>query len=271
MTTRRAILRDWYGKFLRLYFIGDSHIGSNACNEAAVSKLANIIYQDTYGLAVGLGDYIEAISYQDKRFDPAELAQPIAPEHLQNPFYEQALRFVKLMEPTRGKWLCFLSGNHEERAMHYTNFNPLPIIAERLGAPYHGESDCGGWVRLRLWDGDKQRNALDLFLSHGAGGGELRGGDTLRRNRLLLRKQADIVATGHGHKADAFPDSVECIDPMGYEHNSIRWSVECFPLAGKHGYLARQGGNAPPIGYAVAEITRNDNGPARVRVMMETL
>lgn len=271
MLTRRAILRDWWGPVLRLYFVGDVHVGSRSCDYGAIAKLADIIAGDDAGLAVGLGDYIEAIAFSDKRFDPYELSQPISPEFLNNTFYEQALRFVKLFEKTRGHWVCFVAGNHEERANHYTNFNPLPIIAERLGAPYHGESDCGGWVRLRLMDRDKQRNALDMFVTHGSGGGGLRGGDALNMQRLAWRKLADIVAMGHGHKPSAFPETAETIDGMGYEHTVTRWALECFPLVGKHGYLARRGGNASAIGYVVAEIKRRKDGPASISVSLHEL
>jgi predicted phosphodiesterase len=224
-------------------------------------------------LAVGLGDYIEAISFHDKRFDPSELSEPITPELLQNPFYEQALRFVKLFDRTRGKWLCFVAGNHEERATHYMNFDPLPIIAERLGAPYHGGSDCGGWMRIRMFDekGGKQRNAVDMFLSHGSGGGSLRGGDALNMQRLAMRKQADIVAVGHGHKPGAFPETSEWIDAGGFEQCATRWAIECFPLVGKHGYIARKGCNSSAIGYVVAEITMNTDRPADIRVTQVTL
>lgn len=268
---RRAILREWYGEVLRLYFLGDTHVLSASCNEDAISKVASIIERDTYGMVVGLGDYIESISYTDKRFDPSELAQPIMPEHLSNPFYEGALRFVKLFEATRGKWLCLIAGNHEERAAHITNFDPLPIIAERLGTTYLGGSDCGGWARIQLVRNEHRINALDLFLSHGSGGGELRGGDVLRLQRLLMRKDADIVAVGHGHKPGTFVETSEGIGQNLFETNRMRWGVECFPLIGKHGYIARKGGNAPPIGYAVAEIKRRDIGPAEISISLNSI
>src|SRR3989304_8179923 len=144
MVARRAIVRKWHASSFRLYFVGDIHEGSGACNEEAVSELARIIAEDDHGLAVGLGDYTESISVSDKRFDPSELSQPISVELLCNPFYTQALRFVKWFEATKGKWLCMVAGNHEERASHYSHFDPLPIIAERLGTSYHGGRDFGG-------------------------------------------------------------------------------------------------------------------------------
>jgi len=273
MRTRRAVIRDWYGKKLRLYFVSDVHEGSAACNEDAAIKLAGIIERDSLGLAVGLGDYIEAIAYDDKRFDPHELSQPISPEHLDNPFYTQALRFVKIFEATRGKWLCLVAGNHEERATHYYHFDVLPVIAERLGTVYHGDSDCGGWARIRFFDEPegKQRHAVDLFLTHGSGGGELRGGDSLRLQRLLMRKQADICAVGHGHKATVFPECAELIDKGGIEKSITRWGIEAYPLIAKHGYLARKAANDPAIGYIVAEIESGSHDLCQISVSMHEL
>jgi predicted phosphodiesterase len=272
MNSRRAVLREWYGRMLRLYFVADVHLGSAACDEDKAAELAHIIGEDSFGLAVGLGDSIEAFAYCDKRFVPTELAQPVAPEHLANPFYTQALRFVKIFEATRGKWLCMVTGNHEERATHSYHFDPMAVIAERLGTIYHGGSDCGGWARVRLCDtSGKVRNSIDLFLTHGFGGGELRGGDALKLQRLLLRKQADIVAMGHGHKATVFPEASEMIDPRGYEHCVTRWGIEAYPLVGKHEYLARRGANSSATGYVVASIEQNMNGLARISVEMHEL
>jgi hypothetical protein len=269
MVKRRALLKEWHGKTLRLYFVGDVHEGSAACDESAADKLASVIEIDPFGLAVGMGDLIEAISYTDKRFDPQELSQPITPELLGNPFYEQSLRFCKRFERTRGKWLCLISGNHEETAARYSNYNPVPTIAERLGTYYLGGSDCGGWVKIHFIDGPgKWRSSLSLYLTHGNGSGELRGADALRLQRLMMRKAADIVAIGHGHKPGAFPESREGLDNNLCEQSSISWGIECFPMIGKHGYIARKGGNAPPIGYVVAEIEFQWEGRPKISVRL---
>jgi UDP-2,3-diacylglucosamine pyrophosphatase LpxH len=141
-----------------LYFIGDTHIGSEAADAGRISALAQTIKADKRAAIIGLGDYIEAIAISDRRFDAAELKQPISPEHLSNPFYCQALRFAKIFEPTQGKWICLVSGNHENKALHNYHVDATQIIADRLGAAYLGGSEQSGWIRLQLRD--KNRHLL---------------------------------------------------------------------------------------------------------------
>jgi len=84
---RRAVQLDWTRPLLRLYVVADTHVGAEACDERKVGALAARIANDDDALVVGLGDYIEAITIGDYRFDANELAKPIAPEHLSNPLY----------------------------------------------------------------------------------------------------------------------------------------------------------------------------------------
>lgn len=271
MTQRKAVIADWRRECLNLYFVGDAHVGALACDEKAIAELAATIAADEDAAVIGLGDFIEAIGYHDRRFDPREMMEPIAPEHLENPFYCQALRFCKLWESTKGKWLGVIRGNHESKALSNYHFDAVAVIAERLGCKYIGGSDEGGWLLLRLFDGDKLRNRVKVFVQHGWGGGELRGGDALKLQRVLWRKDADIVAFGHSHRPMAFPESVESIDRAGKPTRSDRWGVICYPLVGKHGYIARKAGNSPPPGYVVAHVERMHDGSARIGVEMRSL
>ena len=268
---RNAIIDDWHEPILRIYPVGDVHIGSAACDEEAAARLAKIIANDKLARVIGVGDFIEAVAPTDRRFTAAELSKPISQEHIDNPFYTQSLRFCKIFEATRGKWIGIDSGNHEATAAERYFFSPIPIIAERLGCQHHPGSDQGGWYRVKLLDGKITRTQDDIFAMHGCGSGELRGGDALKLERLLGRKGADICIVGHGHKPMAIPIVFESLDKCGAEVSSMRWGLECFPLCGKHGYVAQRGGNASPIGYHVIEVHRQHDGPAKISVRMEAL
>jgi len=250
MIERRAVVIDWPEPTLHLYLIADTHVGSVACYEDRIEKLASIIAGDPYGRIIGGGDYVEAITPADRRYDERELAHPVAPEHRDNMLYCQALRFVSLMECTRGQWLGLVLGNHEHVAAQRFYTNAASIIAERLGTRYIGGADQSGWFRIR-WKRDENRTRAmtELYVIHGWGGGELRGGDALKMQRLLWRKDADILMMGHTHRPMVFPESVECLDRSGRVVERKRMGVIGFPLCGQHGYIARKGGNVQPPGY----------------------
>lgn len=270
--SERAVLVDWHEPLLRLYHVADVHVGAEACGEDECLKLASIIAGDRCARVIGGGDYTESIAPTDRRWDARELAKPVTVETLENPFYCQALRFVKLFEVTRGKWDGLILGNHGHTAIRRYFVNPASIIAEKLGARYVGGTDQCGWFRYRMIDpGGRTRSMVDVHALHGWGGGELREADALKMQRLLWRKGADVVLMAHTHRPMSFPETVERLDKAGNVVSEVRWGVVGYPLCGKHGYVARKGGNACPMGYTVVEVERNRKGRPRITVMQKTL
>jgi hypothetical protein len=268
---RRAAQLDWSEPVLRLYLVGDTHVGSDACEEKRIERLAAIVADDPCGRVVGLGDYIEAIGHTDKRFDAREVPKPVKPESIADPFQKQARRFCKLFKPTKGKWVAVIAGNHETVALNRYLFDATARIAHKLQALYLGGSDEGGWINVRMLDGDKLRNTVAVYIQHGWGGGEMRSADAGKLQRLLWRKAADVVAIAHVHRPMVFPETVEYIDRAGWEQVQTRWGVVAYPMVGKHGYIARHGGNAPPAGYAVVTIERQHDGAARIGAELRAL
>jgi len=250
----RAKIVDWDLPELHIYPIGDCHIGVATADEDLQEKVANIIAKDKYALCVGIGDNIEAIGYKDKRFDPSELAQPVNPDQLSNPFYRQALRFAKVWAPTHGKWALHIDGNHEGKASSMFLCCPTQTIADRLGGSYIGGTDQSGWLIVRLNSGGKPRFSFRIYIQHGWGGGETRGSDANKLQRLMWRKEAHLVVMGHSHRPMTLSETVEFVNNRGIVGVITRHAVMVHSLIGKHGYLARRGGNEPPSGYTMCGI-----------------
>jgi hypothetical protein len=269
---RKALTIQWAKPKLNLYFIGDTHILAEVADEDKQTKLAELIASDKDAGIVGLGDYIEAIAFDDYRFDPSELVKPIVPEYLSNPMYSGALRFAKIWEPTKGKWLAMISGNHEGTATHRYHVDSVQLIADRLGGvPYVGGSDHSGWLRIQMREAEKSRGTLHVYLIHGWGGGELRGADALKMQRLLGRKRAHLIVMAHVHRPNVFPEPFEYIDGAGWERTETRWGLINFPMVAKHGYLARKGANSPSPGYALVEIERRREKIPKISVSLKEL
>jgi len=234
--------------------------------------LARIIEKDDDALVVGLGDLIEAIGYSDFRFDPAEVSDWVEPQHLNNLFYIEAAYFAKLFAKTSGKWAMCIPGNHESTVVRRYHFDPTARIAEWMGCAYQGQGDEAGWLMLKMREGDgKVRNRVRIYCQHGWGGGELRGGDALKLERLCYRKDAHAVVMAHVHRPHAFPVTKEAITLRGWEEAQETWGVISYPMVEKHGYIARRGGNAPPMGYAVLTIQRMKVGPPKMGVELKSL
>jgi len=260
---RRAIVREWPGREVHLYGIGDCHIGTCHAAEREQTRLAQIIAADPLALVVGLGDFVECIALDDKRFDPRELPKPIDIDMLLTPFYAAAMRFCKIWEPTAGKWLLMIDGNHETKAMQHYHSPVTAWIAEKLRATYAGGSDQCAWGLVRMLTGGakSRRSRFRIFAIHGFGGGELAGAPALKLERLIGRKEADLVLMAHMHQATVQHKTTETVNDGGAINNRKTWAVIVHPLIGQHGYIARKGGNAPALGYARCDFHAADSGP----------
>lgn len=249
---------------VNLYFIGDFHEGSVASQRMhpQQQKVINIIAKDPIARVIGMGDLIEAIAPIDKRWDPSQLAKPISEEHLRNPFYCEAKRFAKMWEPTKGKWLVLIDGNHEGVAGKTHYCNPTSIIADHLGARCVGGSAQSAWIMLRFHaKGDSParwknggRGVVRIYIQHGWSAGEMRGADALCLQRMLWKKRADVVAMAHTHRSMIMPETVEMMTSKGRIITDQRMGVISYAMIHKHGYLARKAGNCPPMGYAVVNV-----------------
>jgi hypothetical protein len=271
MASNRAVIVDWVEPELHLYHVADAHVGAVASAEDKQAKLVDIILGDPYARILGGGDYTESIAPSDRRYDPSELADP-KPANIHNLFYCQACRFAKIWEPTKGLWDGLVMGNHGATAVNRYYTNTVSIIAERLGTRYVGGTNQCGWFLYRMKDdGGKTRHVITVFVIHGWGGGELRGGDALKMQRLLWRKRADILLMGHMHRPMVFPETVETVDKHGREVTFTSWGVIGFPLIGKHGYIARKGGNESPQGYVRVIIRRRSNFTPEISIELKEL
>jgi hypothetical protein len=268
----KKALRIETGLKVNLYPLGDTHVGSLACDEKRNLELASIIAADPIGRVVGLGDFVEAVAPSDKRWSGRELPEYADTDMLENLFYRQAMRFCKLYDLTVGKWDVLIRGNHEQTAISRYFADPCAIIAERMKAKYIGDHEAGGWlVYLLKDDAGKTRAMVRVFIAHGWAGGELKGGTALALQRALLRKDADLLMLAHSHQAMAFPETVERVAQSGEIKTATRWGLVTFPLIEKHGYIARRGGNASPPGYSIVHLEAGMDNKLSISVEQRSL
>lgn len=186
-----------------VFFFSDVHIGNAGADYTALAKAVGIITQEAKEhnvIVVGLGDYIDAITLDDKRFNPAEASDEFPLHDLPR---AQMRRFWELTAPA---WLAArhsiaLVGNHEEKFIIKKNFDVFDYLINDLSG---GKILNGGYesiIRL-LFDGHgTARYVYDLYCTHGAGAGGWREGAALNYIYDLSRYyQADCYVMGHLHR-----------------------------------------------------------------------
>jgi len=174
-----------------LVLFGDNHRGNPLEHTDGLNECIKYISKKGR-YAAFMGDAIEAIMIDDKRYDPLTFATPPL---------QQMSEFVADMWPIRKKLLVMLQGNHERKLSKFGDLSEE--MAKRLGVDYGTYSSI---ISIR----DKQGEMYKIFLSHGFGSINSNLDDpadrlhTMKRalRRKLMRKSGDclISAIGHTHK-----------------------------------------------------------------------
>ena len=103
------------GDEINIYFIGDIHEGNVNHAESEFKRAIQIIKDDPNGYWIGMGDYVEAITTDDKkRFNPITIAKKYGIRDLKDLPFRQMEVVYSRFQPIEDRCLCLLLGNHEE-------------------------------------------------------------------------------------------------------------------------------------------------------------
>ncbi len=191
-----------------IYPLGDIHMGSISCKEEAIEKKIAEICQEKNSYVIGMGDYAECITKNDKRFDVAGLADWVKKDNI---IESQRERVVKLFKPLveKKKLLGMLTGNHEEsiHAFHQDDFTRN--VCKDLGATYGGYACFFTITFERTPSLEKHQYVIHAW--HGSGGSQTEGARLMRLVRLVNDIQAHIYLMGHLHAITQHtPDRLVC-------------------------------------------------------------
>lgn len=193
------------GAVVKLFPIGDVHLGSPACDVESVRATISAVANDPNAYWIGMGDYVDAIAPGDKRWrlrtmdwnaigrdargnlDTGDLAQ------WNIDLVEK--EFGKILTPE--KCLGLLEGNHERAfADHY-----LTDLTKRLckghGLTFLGQTAFVRWIFQRSTSAAAQ---IDIFAEHGATGGGSDGNSVNNMAKRLEQWDADVLLKGHVHR-----------------------------------------------------------------------
>jgi predicted phosphodiesterase len=259
----------------QIMLISDTHEGSNMCHREGIERALDWVMAKRNRYFVHLGDEIDAICSDDKRYQYEEGEDPIP--------LRQAFAVVEQFTRVRHRGLVWLYGNHPEKLQRFGNLT-RDIICRQLGIPY------GTWTcKLRLMCGDKQ--VLKMFLAHGFRGNlssNAKDEEQRRANlmaglkRKLVAKAGDclIMAMGHTHKLIVVPPSRRLIladdgekiiqsylsqgdGSAAYIEPDCRWYVNTGSYLkmyqqGTDGYAERAGYDPHELGHAVISIKKGE-------------
>ena len=181
---------------------GDTHEGSVQMHEKGIGELIEYVRGPKRYWA-HMGDWIEAITTDDKRYSHDSSRDPIP--------LKQAHAAVEMFRPISSKCFCGLIGNHELKLHRFGNL-VSDVICRELRIPY-------GSYTARVQVVYKGKTLFNMFLWHGPSKGtinsnakdyEQREANLKATLKMRLKyKMADcaIMAIGHTHKLIVVPPS----------------------------------------------------------------
>lgn len=195
---------------IRIYPIGDVHLGSKECNIDLFEKWIDTVKNDQWGYAGIVGDMMNMGLKNSKTNVYEEVLNPM----------QQKECLYELLKPIKDKILAGCSGNHEQRSVREVGTNPLYDVFCRLGIEdVYRENACFIKVSLGLNKRNTRRQiAYGITLTHGSTKNKDERFDYAVDN-------CDLFISGHIHEAYHKPLSKvsldlynECVRMTNFHH-----------------------------------------------------
>ena len=177
---------------IKIYPIGDVHLGSVQCNELAWRQFIQAVAGDPDAYVLLLGDLIDNSTKNS-------VASPF--EAVMTPL-EQKKAMSKYLEPIKDKILAITTGNHEARSSKESDVDLTEDIAIKLDIEDRYRKEiCYVKVAVGERSDHRPQQTYIMVLTHGAGGGALTGSGINKAERFsAIIEGVDVFISGHTHK-----------------------------------------------------------------------
>lgn len=175
--------------------IHDVHIGHVGFDKKYFTDSIKWI-KDTGTHVVLLGDLIDAIPQQDRRFENTSI-DPFFHPYLDNLHHMQTKVFIDLVRPIKDQIIAILSGNHETSLKNKFSYDATKVIADELEIPVISDP---GYVILKFKRSKTSTLQKNILCTHGQLlGGRKRGSKVNNLEDLISSFEFDLVLAGHSH------------------------------------------------------------------------
>jgi len=184
--------------------IGDIHFGHRNVDLDKLRNTIKFVEKTERCLWLGMGDYADAITVKDRRFDLNSV----------NPDYatpDKQYRFIRsIFAPIKEKCLGLLDGNHDYIHWKQHNHNYVDGLAYDLGVPYLGINAYVRLVFTRKSGKRKKQNRFDIYCHHGWTGARTVGGRINRITDLAnIFPNLPLYLMGHVHLLGPAPPRIQ--------------------------------------------------------------
>ena len=177
-------------KTSNLWVLNDVHFGAKACRIDKFKERIEKIKKDKNAIVILNGDLLEAIHFNDPRFD----IDSVDPKY--NTVNKQYVGMRKILEPIKNKIVAVGDGNHEYKIKKYSGMDISRLYAEEFNAIYYGDA-----LIIKLTIAKKEYNCLII---HGGSGSTTMTGNigAIKKYADNMETTPDVVIMGHVHRLD---------------------------------------------------------------------
>ena len=229
------------GDKINIFFLGDVHEGSANHADSEFRRAISIIKDTPNSYVFGMGDYIDAITYHDRRFNPSEIDPEYLIKDLKDLPRKQMDKFYKKIEPIADKFIGMLYGNHEESFVKYNNFDPLTYLINNK-MPHVKKLGYTAIFRLGIIrEINRKRPCYNFIfdLNHGPGkGGGMREGYPINKVHDVFRwTSGDVRIMGDIHALAA--DDKKFLEYR--QGNNLSYKTVFYGVSGCFMYKTKEG------------------------------
>ncbi len=254
------------------YYVGDVHEGAANFNGKAFAEAVRMIATDGDAW-IGIGDYIDAIPYWDKRFNVYEVGEKYAIRDLDDLPKQQCEKFMEAIEPIKDKCIGLLYGNHEDKYCHNASFDVVRHMCNVMEVPNLRHK---AWVSYAFEYGTTKVIPVKMVMCHGAGGGGMREGYPINKAYDVFRWDiADVHIMGHIHQMATDMTKMNRFEYGTLRQDSTWFAVNgCFmnkATLGNDSYFEQRPGRESSIGMLKQTIYPSAAGKNAFRIKLEKI
>lgn len=185
---------------IEVHVIADVHLSDPNCDIRGVQKRVADIAERDNAYVILAGDLIDNATRSSIGDIYSTQLSPMEQIQLAN----------KTFAPLKGRILCAVPGNHEERTYRADGIDITWLIANELGAGNRYAPDAA-LVFVSLGENSRRKSegrqtTYSIYVNHGNGGGRKIGGKINRLADYAQIVDADVYVCGHTHSPAVFKD-----------------------------------------------------------------
>ena len=209
-----------------VYSLGDIHEGNCNHHAEALKQAVKIIREDPNGYWIGMGDYIDAITHDDKkRFNPITISEKYKLSDLKDLPVKQMEFVFDAINSIQSKCIALLCGNHEESYTKNNSNDVYERFTEMFASSAWGSvppKRLGyvGCIRYTI----EKANTVTHFVNHGNGVGGLSAGYPVTKLwQMSMPFEFDVFWMAHIHQLIEDDRKIISISNRGQLHKKRKF------------------------------------------------